>query len=126
MALEANSDDVDVDYGFGTSIIRWEAASGLGESCCKTLTRPKNNTDIVREEHTCYACPTKANHPKARQSCYGIHSIPCSRYHPTMHAVGTSHNCFACIQADNQHELRHRKARSYETTLEDKTNVSDR
>ncbi|ETN41915.1 uncharacterized protein HMPREF1541_03854 [Cyphellophora europaea CBS 101466] len=26
-----------------------------------------------------------------------------------MHAIGTSHNCFACIQADNQHHERHKK-----------------
>jgi hypothetical protein len=51
----------------------------------------------------------KMSNPKARQTCYGTHSIPCSRYHQTMHAIGTSHNCFTCIQADELHDSRHRK-----------------
>ncbi|KIV93445.1 hypothetical protein PV10_04658 [Exophiala mesophila] len=68
---------------------RWETASGL--------------------EHSCYSCAMKMSNPKARQTCYGVHSIPCYRYHQTMHAIGTSHNCFACISADELHDNRHRK-----------------
>ncbi|KIX08575.1 uncharacterized protein Z518_03231 [Rhinocladiella mackenziei CBS 650.93] len=49
------------------------------------------------------------SNPKAKQTCFGIHSIPCYRYHQTMHAIGTSHNCFSCIQADELHDNRHRR-----------------
>ena len=62
-------------------------------------------------EHTCYACTTKMNNPKARHTCYGTHSIPCARYHQTMHAIGTSHNCKACITADEVHTERHKQVR---------------
>ncbi|KIW86194.1 hypothetical protein Z517_01589 [Fonsecaea pedrosoi CBS 271.37] len=78
-----------MDPAAPNSPFKWEAASGL--------------------EHSCYLCSTKMSNPKARQTCYGIHSIPCFRYHQTMHAIGTSHNCFSCIQADELHENRHRK-----------------
>ncbi|KAI1610937.1 hypothetical protein EDD36DRAFT_490159 [Exophiala viscosa] len=49
------------------------------------------------------------SNPKAKLTCYGVHSIPCYRYHQTMHAIGTSHNCMSCIQTDEMHEQRHRK-----------------
>jgi hypothetical protein len=68
---------------------RWETASGL--------------------EHTCWFCDMKANNPKARQQCYGIHGTPCYRYHQFMHAIGSSHRCKACNQADTSHAARHRE-----------------
>lgn len=51
------------------------------------------------------------SNPKAKLTCYGIHSMPCYRYHQTMHAIGTSHNCMSCIQTDEMHDQRHRKVR---------------
>lgn len=119
MNPDPRPEDVEMEAGTGSSIFRWETASGLGKSA-RILHLPRQNARLTTKisEHTCYACPTKANHPKARQSCYGIHSIPCYRYHPTMHAIGTSHNCFACIQADNQHHERHKKVRWLDEILQ--------
>lgn len=71
------------------SIFRWEDAASL--------------------EHACWQCPTKANSPRALQTCYGVHSMPCTSYHPTMHAVGAAHRCSGCVNTKEMHEARHRE-----------------
>lgn len=91
---------------------KWESASGLGTCICRLLewtVEAQADITVLGSEHSCFSCAMKMSNPKARQTCYGIHSIPCYRYHQTMHAIGTSHNCFACIQADELHENRHRR-----------------
>jgi hypothetical protein len=50
---------------------------------------------------------TKQHDPKARQSCYGIHTEPCPRYHQVMFFLNMSHNCYPCILSNEQHEKRH-------------------
>src|SRR4051794_6587611 len=49
----------------------------------------------------------KQHDPEARQSCFGIHTEPCSRYHQIMFFLGMSHTCFACRLSNEQHEKRH-------------------
>jgi hypothetical protein len=50
---------------------------------------------------------TKQHDPKARQSCYGIHTEPCPRYHQIMFFLGMSHSCYPCSLSNEQHEKRH-------------------
>ena len=110
------------------SLYRWEQSAGLGKLLLYSLfpfTVAVANV-IGYLEHACGTCPcvkpglihvhsnidivctrTKQNDPKARQSCYGIHTEPCPRYHQIMHFVGASHNCYPCIISNEQHEKRH-------------------
>jgi hypothetical protein len=50
---------------------------------------------------------THQNDPKAKQSCYGLHTEPCPRYHHIMFQLGMSHNCYPCLLSKEQHEKRH-------------------
>lgn len=71
-------------------------------------------TDLeIQTEHSCWSCSMKMSNPNARQTCYGVHSIPCYRYHQTMHAIGTSHKCATCVSTDEYHHKRHRTVRNF-------------
>src|SRR4051794_37405735 len=37
--------------------------------------------------------------------------MPCTAYHPTMHAVGAAHRCSGCVTACEMHDARHREVR---------------
>ena len=110
------------------TLYRWEQSAGLGKLLVYSLFpfAVAVANVIWYLEHTCGTCPcvkpgtiyvysdadsvytrTKQNDPKARQSCYGIHTEPCPRYHQIMHFVGASHNCYPCIISNEQHEKRH-------------------
>jgi hypothetical protein len=48
----------------------------------------------------------KQKNPKARRSCFGIHTEPCVNYHQTLFAVGRSHTCKAYDGlSETQHSL---------------------
>ncbi|KAF2179995.1 hypothetical protein K469DRAFT_292571 [Zopfia rhizophila CBS 207.26] len=59
-------------------------------------------------KHHCGFCDRPLSHPGAKSSCLGEHSEPCRRYHQGMLFMrARSHQCAACIGADEKHHERH-------------------